>query len=346
VSGIKVQPGWKIRGAGVDVTTIKLQKNNPTRIPWEAVISGAADGAEISDLTIDCNLQNQRVACSPQGIQIAGSNTRISRVKAVNWGSTASKTECFVIGIFGDPPAIKTNCIIEDCIVTRPAPIQHQYGSSAISIFSEGNGTVIRGGVVRDCMVMDVTAGTGVGRPPFFNSYWAPIVTHCQARNLAGGGAHTCYCDSWNWRDVVIEDNKFENVREGVSVGFVANHIDGLMIRSNIITVADGGVGINFWLSMKNPSQCFVTNLVISGNQIYPGMRAVNTSGLALYGTISASIINNVLQGKGSGHDFDASREVSLVPPYVGEVRIKDFTGNVNVSGVPVEQVQPRLPGH
>jgi hypothetical protein len=175
---------------------------------------------------------------------------------------------------------------------------------------------------------------------------FAPIVTHCQARNLAGGGAHTCYCDSWNWRDVVIEDNKFESVREGVSVGFVANHIDGLMIRSNIITVADGGVGINFWLSMKNPSQCFVTNLVISGNQIYPGMRAVNTSGLALYGTISASIINNVLQGKGSGHDFDASREVSLVPPYVGEVRIKDFTGNVNVSGVPVEQVQPRLPGH
>ena len=62
-NGIVMRTGWKLRGAGIDNTILQLQTNALPGI-GVAVIGGTAslpqtDGAEVSDMTVDCNYHHQ-----------------------------------------------------------------------------------------------------------------------------------------------------------------------------------------------------------------------------------------------------------------------------------------------
>jgi len=124
--GWEVGPGWKIRGAGIDVTTIKLADARGAPDFTLYFVIGAqtwyltADYAEASDLTLDCNAQgNQKTSVA--AIYLAGSHTRVRRVRAINWGPQAGP-ESFVISVGGSHPFLPeiTDCVIEDCIADQP----------------------------------------------------------------------------------------------------------------------------------------------------------------------------------------------------------------------------------
>jgi hypothetical protein len=322
--GITPQPGWKIQGAGIDNTVLRFQTNNPHTGAWMALISGNVDGVEISDLTLDCNLQNQgSSACAPQAIQIGGDKLRVCRVKSINWGSTDPATECFVLGLWGYSGG-STNCVIQDCFVTQPAPVAQSGGTTAIANFAGGIS------VIRDCTVAEVTAGTGQnGSPGYFNAYSGNVVSHNQARNLTGA-SNGFYLDTGNQTNLVVRDNHFDNVTSCIDLGLSSYVVMGLAIQNNTLRPAEGGTGICY----TGATNGLATNVVISGNVIYPSLTATNITALSMRGRIFVSVVNNVLQGGGSGLDLYIPWTQTTYHLQPGLVSVNNFEANVNLAGV------------
>jgi hypothetical protein len=131
--GWKAKSGQKVRGAGIYATVLKLV-NATTSTHLTSAISGDnfLRSFEVSDLTIDCNLDGQplsadgfpSVCCS--AIDVIGSKTLIRRVRAIHFGGqqkTATPVECFVFSpCIARPDYPETvNCLIEDCIAEWPS---------------------------------------------------------------------------------------------------------------------------------------------------------------------------------------------------------------------------------
>ena len=147
--GWQPKTGQNIVGEGVDVTTLQLvgaengdQHYHVVGMPIETAGPTAItplQSFEISDLTIDCNVDNQpgrpdpgygNVACG--AVRVLGSHTHINRVKAVNWGTKSLKQGCFVLSIIqasGQPSDAEGNPVvtatdfngIEDCVAIQPS---------------------------------------------------------------------------------------------------------------------------------------------------------------------------------------------------------------------------------
>ncbi len=296
--GFLPQAGWKIRGAGMDVTTLKLEDlgTNVTNY-GESVIGSTdplllptTDGCEVSDLTVDCNLQSQTTPIGWGAVALVGSDTRISRVKAINWGARRSGDETFVLTIWNraDRPITK-NCVIEDCIVTTPAPTQLPCTADAIGIlgstlstyqYSPGNGWIsgaeIRGCVVRDVNV-NVSGTNNFQKPQVINAYFVggaigAQVHHNVALNLGdstanGWPAYGYYSEGTSSHDILLENNRFLNVSRGIFQNTTGSYThDNHTVRGNHITMnGPYSYGIIYYgNSLKR-----VRNLTIANNTVH-----------------------------------------------------------------------------
>lgn len=137
--GWQAKTGMKIRGAGMFVTTLKLVVASVSNKHYYAIGTGVGTSQfvtnfEASDLTIDGNIQNQPrsvsapltefapVACG--AICITGAGTRISRVRAINFGTQVQGIECKVIvaarasAVYAYPEV--KDCIVDDCVIELP----------------------------------------------------------------------------------------------------------------------------------------------------------------------------------------------------------------------------------
>lgn len=339
-NGITPKSGWKLRGAGIGNTILRLLPLISG--PGLAVIGGTTayvpkDGAEVSDMTVDCNLQNQSVAACIHAVHLSGSNTRISRVRAINWGSTTAG-ECFTL-LMGAPAFYgeRTNCVIEDCVVDSPAPVVHTDGTTAISIWTgseedQATRTTV-GAEIRGCLVAKVTAGSGVaGQPLYFHAYAAGAYGGCvrnnQAVDLIGGAAF--YQDTWSGGDVVVANNIFENVTHGAYFNMCSYHMGGIKIIGNVITPAANGTGIAYYNGepASQSSNAYARNLIIKDNTVHPfrGVTSINAA-CALNGVINSTVVNNVLDGGESGADF------AVHYWQLPRVTLNTFAGNYNLKG-------------
>ena len=153
-----ITPGWRalsylrILGAGVDITTLELEPPTTSGKHYFAVghplvISGSnepdtVDFFELSDLTINCNLDNSiDVACG--AVRVMGSHVRIKRVKFTQWGNRVSTLTGFVCAVItghcnsGEltEPIGRAECAnagIDDCIAVEPATNTGQAGTMLI----------------------------------------------------------------------------------------------------------------------------------------------------------------------------------------------------------------------
>ena len=141
--GVKVRHGQKFIGAGIDNTIIQLVSGDTIGdhyIVFGNSINDSISGVEISNLTIDCNSENQTekyIACS--AVSISSSDIKIDRCKAINVG-----TESFPIGnsieatFFqinrSNVNNLTENIRIENCIAVQISENQ----SSVTSVFSVG----------------------------------------------------------------------------------------------------------------------------------------------------------------------------------------------------------------
>jgi hypothetical protein len=156
--------GQKIIGAGIDVTVLKLVDATDS-VNQTLAVSGnnILDGFEISDLTIDCNLDGQPILSGNfpvvcvGAINIVGRHTRIRRVRAINFG-TLSSHECFVIVAANANPSIPEtyDCLIEECIIEKPS-VNNTYTVTCTGFIAGENGGGVpafhRACAVRNCYI-------------------------------------------------------------------------------------------------------------------------------------------------------------------------------------------------
>ena len=175
-----IKSGQKFRGSGMRVTTVRLVNASVPLGRYGVIGSksllGELESFEVSDLTVDCNLDGQLIrdkaflpiACC--GILAAGGHHRYRRVRAINFGTlqyapSASFLECFVLWSAGAYPGTsveRVDCVIEDCVVEQPA-LDQAWANTCLSMgVSEKGGTGIpdagvmayhRACVVRRCLV-------------------------------------------------------------------------------------------------------------------------------------------------------------------------------------------------
>lgn len=336
-NGITPLTGWKLRGAGIDNTVLQLVAGTPPASASVNVIGGLAvspnENVEVSDMTIDCNMQNQTyVTGKLNAVGLWGSNTRISRVKAINWGTSSSTAECFVFYINPSSGNVTaTNCVIEDCIVTQPAAYSGSAGVTAISIAPN-----IRTGIARNNLVYNVQTGIA-GAPAHLNALAAQnIVSHNYVFDVTGSGGYAAYLDTWNPRDILLEDNVFDNVNGGVFFNAQANYLTNVVLRNNVIRPAEGGTGISYYTGEYNNTSAFVTNLIVKDNIIYPSETATNVEGLGLDSYITADVMGNILQGGGTLPDVWIDYQTDPIwwqSIYPYPVQLNTWAGNVNFNG-------------
>jgi hypothetical protein len=173
--------GWKFRGSGIDVTFLKIVDATVPGSLYTAIgqgYSNLVEAFEASDFTVDANLGGQPLPESPSGVRpfapvacgavhAIGSHVRLSRLRAINFGTQTLGAECFVFVVGGgnrdlkrarllaaNPAALAdpepANCLVEDCIAEQP----HLSNAREVSIISvggpDGNYASNRGVVVRN----------------------------------------------------------------------------------------------------------------------------------------------------------------------------------------------------
>jgi hypothetical protein len=354
--GLSAKNGWKVRGAGMDVTIIMLMTNHPAAGGGgkvQVIGSGGSgyhawetpgDGIEISDLTVDCNLQNQNVGHTPTAVGLGGSDNKVSRVRAINWGSTQPPGyECFPIAVgphYQVRPQGYHNGVIEDCIVDQPAQVYHTEGVVAISVggghpnYGLISDTALGGWVIRGCTVKNVTSGTGLGQPNHMfgftgNGRGADVYNNF-AINLLGPASIGTYHDTWDHQDIIYRDNNYLNVTLGISYTMGNWWETNLTFINNVISFAPGGGGINIDNAYP-PIGHKMEGIRIEGNTIYPHVAGSSGTALGIHGDIEFMADNNILDGGPDGLDFFVNGSWSTV------VRPISFHNNRNMRDKPLK---------
>jgi len=158
--GFSVKPKCKYVGAGPTKTTVRLASASATSAHLGCAFCASGtnadvSGAEVRDLTIDCNgaalvAANTGDLCT-FGASLPGSNNKISNVHLIHvYGHEATLREAFGLGIPASPtnPKPKGN-LIENCVVDDFA-----------SGYDYGQMICIRGGLARGNWVIGQTTNT------------------------------------------------------------------------------------------------------------------------------------------------------------------------------------------
>lgn len=172
-------------------------------------------------------------------ISVAGNNIKVTGVKIVGF-ATKPGAECFPINLsphFRAPNyAIIGNVLVEDCIVSDPAP-GNKDGVSAIVVVA-GWPNVLTNAVLRRCTV------TGL-RSQFSYSHGigAETVEQCFVSDCDIGSYWECMPGVSDYGHVTIRSNRFVNVTHGIYVLMHPGTQSGAMdcINNEIVLSGSGG---------------------------------------------------------------------------------------------------------
>ncbi len=140
--GWTAKSGQRFLGSGMGLTTLKLVNASAVKWPYAAIFASSVDGFEVSDLTVDCNVDGQLsplTNCGAIDLIPVARHVRIRRVRAINFGSNgplgplaSAYSENFVFFVGGTDIV---DIVYEDCVAEQPAPnvawnstILHQSG--------------------------------------------------------------------------------------------------------------------------------------------------------------------------------------------------------------------------
>lgn len=231
--GWQAVAGMNLVGSGVDVTVLQLVNATASAkhyflIGHALTVSGApnlVDFATVSDMTLDCNLSGaSNTGASAFGaVRLFGNHVRVSRVKAIKWGTKAATTPCFTISVLtGDRGAGLVEVIdpgIEGCIAVSPdadaanvgpATALHAGGKEDAATSEEAHG---KGPFIRNCFV-------DCGSPAAAAEYRGLSIGWCRGGIVEGNQVHNTkyggpYQDKSSALDVIVRNNFYKNVAKG-----------------------------------------------------------------------------------------------------------------------------------
>jgi len=337
-SGLSTLSGWKLRGEGMDATLLRFAPG-PALIGGVSIIgtTPSSAGPEVSDLTVDCNMQNVFTSGAVGAVSAGGSQAKITRVKVINWGSSNS-TECFPLTTGPWLPSWATNTVIEDCIVTQPSLAAFN-GASAV----DTEPASVRCGIIRNLFINNIQSGS-TGQIAGFHGLTAyNIMRKNYFYDVTGPGGASIYADSWSPRDILIDRNVMDNVSGAVRYQ-INGTITNLLITDNVVRCANG-YAIEYLV--PNAETGTVTNLLVERNIAYPTADATNAVPFALgffvtgKSQINGSVLQNIFQGTGGMDGFDFFAPAFVVPtwaqptyPYV--LNLGTWDENFNLSGTEI----------
>lgn len=249
-TGWHLKDGQKLLGSGIDTTIIQLV---PYARDGDLVLGDAAPGGstdtniEIADLTCDCNYQSG--SYSYGGIFLAGTNHLVQRVKVIHLAAFGANQEMWGINVgpsFG--------CTIEDCEVSQAR------GGGTLDGFAISGGS----GIMRDNHVL-LPPSIGCTTFAFNGSFNNSVLID---GNYVDGASVGIYNDTGGNTNVIIVDNTFKNVYNGVYYFPNGNVRQNVMIQNNIVmltTNAPYGSGHGKWAFEIGDDS---TNVSIIGNII------------------------------------------------------------------------------
>jgi hypothetical protein len=268
-----VKPYWKIRGTGYEVTRIIQDLTGQIHC---TVFHGGADGVEIEDLSIDCGFQNQRVVngkirANASAINLGGSHIAVRRCLIKNYGSPYDDEtgENFAVFIGPASPANGENLVVEDCIFAGMSPLLRS-GQSVLTI---------AGGPAKNDLKVGNWARGCIARRNHFTGYHFG----CHGITLSGtqGGmimdnvfehfmGACIYQDTWPMRDIIIANNIFSDVQQGIYL--VGNNLpmNNFQIRDNMMLMHDGFdiVSVKEGLVTTVVNHCFTSGMKIKFRKV------------------------------------------------------------------------------
>ncbi|HZL43325.1 MAG TPA: hypothetical protein VFD66_08590 [Verrucomicrobiae bacterium] len=321
----------KVIGAGIDVTTVRRDRRfHPDTADNEGELWSAADGVEVSDLTIDANGSESDLQKN-NAVGLRGSYCAVRRVKAIHTsGNLAKEQECFPIFV-GDP--VKVGNMISECEVSS---IRGTY-CTAIAVLGQGV-------VSHNRVFLPVMTNMAQG---IFQGYQANGSRNALIDgNICDGGVSGFETDTLSETNLTIMNNAFRNVLCGVVLIKTGNwNLDGVAIRNNVIELAGGipnraGYGIVV-RNEDRTGKVHCRNITISGNMVraLPAGR-IDTHlmvGIEATSTVQTSLLNVRIEANTVDRLFQWNVNASGV----------SMANNSDLAGVPlhVRQVGPGSPG-
>jgi len=132
-----MRPGHAIKGSGMGVTTLRLMHAVPrsnaqmtyaiANYAFAQPYIGNVDDAQVTDLTIDCNMRSQSGDyVAKAAVSVSGSHVRIRRVRAIDYGTHVNGAECFVLftaqfDLRKQYFTERKDARIEQCILEQPS---------------------------------------------------------------------------------------------------------------------------------------------------------------------------------------------------------------------------------
>jgi hypothetical protein len=229
--GWQIKPGMIIIGSGIDVTTLQLVNHTVGEyyfaIGHALGASTLADFAEVSDLTIDCNLSGAGASTASSAVRLMGNHARIHRVKAINWGSKDGNKPCSVLSCITALPDAGVmevvNTGMDGCIVVSPGAVNIAACTALsagnpddVSFVADGHG---KSPYIRNCFV---DGGVATPNPnPITGKYRGVAMSWCRGGVVEGN--HIQNCDlggpyqegKSSARDVIVRNNFYKNVGRG-----------------------------------------------------------------------------------------------------------------------------------
>jgi hypothetical protein len=296
VRGFTLNKNWKVHGAGVDKTTLKLvsffgNPSNMAKSPGVGVVfstyNDAASGIEISDLTIDDNYSALKPVANQQGItglNLDAIHLRadegghwIHRVKVIHpAGETGEVFTVWLISMNNKSPAVNSGNIIEYVTLSDP-------GADGCTGITIANAL----GEVRNNQVTGYAIGYGAwssGKVAFHD-------------NVAIDTTYGFNIDSWDNDGVRIYNNQIIHPKKwGLVIGGGKRYANFQITGNTIQINAPSAIGI--FLTGN------VTNALIENNKFIADppastgtLRTISERGRGNQGNIERS--NQTLSGNG-----------------------------------------------
>lgn len=236
---------WRIRGAGMDATTLRLV--NATGREF-AVISSyhLADThqVEVSDLTVDCNysLSNSNIASA---VLLWGNGNIIRRVRAINAHGVFPTYETFVFYIAAGQYVQCEGNLIEECEVSS-------FKGTYFTAIAMSSGLEAYGGrrnyhgTIRRNRVYDLTSGSGLATGQAYGAGGCvDIVLEDNIAVRCENGFHT---DSGATRNLILRGNRFIGCR-GRGVSLEGRSLDNVIVENNLIEIDPSSRGAAIYVS-------------------------------------------------------------------------------------------------
>jgi hypothetical protein len=284
--GVHLKNQWQLRGRGKDRTTIRLadgvlkQPGTSANVVSNVDFQGFYDRIEISDLTIDCNRDQQPVFTNGEkgdltALTTAAHQARIRRVRVR--GTWSNPGEGFPLSVVSAGSSDGSNRIeIDAC--ENIAPV----GSlTAISAFDQ-SGTGRISGFIRNCLVVDGPESASFGSGGWKNFQVTGNVT----RNMGAG----IVIDTHDYENVRIEHNRFYDTQRWGILYNGSGKYERIVVRNNYIEMVPSAE----WVLVTRDAKVTTTierNIFIQGSTTRPAFWiGPNTSGTIRNNVVDALV--------------------------------------------------------